>query len=81
MRTKLLIVVLGAASLMFLEAGYSIALQQYDAKQSPFYFRGPVTATMKTVAGFASDDAPVQARIKINATEEIDPRSPLRVAK
>jgi hypothetical protein len=80
-RTKLLIVVFGAVSLMFLEAGYSIALQRYDAKPSPFYFRGPVTATMNTVAGFASDDAPVQARIKINATEAIEPRSTLRAAK
>lgn len=81
MRIKLVILMLGAASLMFLDAGYSIALQQYDTKPSPFYFRGPVTATMKTVAGFASDDAPVQARIKLNATEAIDPRSTLRVAK
>lgn len=81
MRTKLLILVLGAVSLMFLEAGYSMALQRYDAKPSPFYFRGPVAATMKTVAGYASDDAPLQARIKINATEAIDPRSTLRAAK
>lgn len=80
MRTKLLILTWGLASLVVLDAGYSLAIQRYDAKPSAFYFRGPVTATMKMVAAYASD-APVQARIKIDATEATDARSPLRAAK
>lgn len=50
-RTKILILTAGAIALLLVEIGYSIALQSYDAKPSPFALRGPVSAALSAILG------------------------------
>ena len=45
MKTKMLLVAFGAAALLALEVGYSIALNEYSVKAGAPFFKGPVTAT------------------------------------
>jgi len=50
-RTKILILAAGALAMLVVEIGYSIALQRYDAKPSPFALRGPVSAALSAILG------------------------------
>lgn len=51
MRTKILILAIGASALLLLEIGYSFALQRYDPGPAPFRLRGPVTTAVAAFAG------------------------------
>ena len=50
-RTKILILAVGAIGLLLVEIGYSLALQRYDAKPSAFALRGPVTVALSAILG------------------------------
>jgi hypothetical protein len=50
-RTKILILAAGAIALLLLEIGYSLALQRYDPRPSPFRLRGPVATAIAALAG------------------------------
>jgi hypothetical protein len=56
-RTKVLILAVGAISLLLLEIGYSFALQGYDPAPSSFQLRGPFTVAIAAFGGVPRETA------------------------